>query len=84
MTNPSPPHHAHPTYPAPKPTAAVYPLSRPAGGGDPRFTVGLALDVAAVLTRHGYPTPAGGADLAHWQQILFTGIYTHHRQESTP
>jgi hypothetical protein len=53
------------------------------GGGDPRFTVGLALDIADVLTRHGYPALACGHDLAHWQDALFTSIY-HHDKEPTP
>ena len=82
MNNPSPPHAARTTYPPPEPAAPVYPIARPAGG-DARFTVGLTLDVAAVLARHGYPSLAGGADLAHWQHILFTGLYTTHGTEIT-
>ncbi|WP_240742253.1 hypothetical protein [Micromonospora zingiberis] len=31
-----------------------YPIPRPAD--DPRFTFGLALDVAQVLAAHGYPS----------------------------
>jgi hypothetical protein len=59
------------------PTAGgpAYPLTRPAGGDDPRFTIGLALDVAAVLARHDYPPVATTADLIRWQQALFTAIY---------
>ena len=42
--------------------APVYPLPRPADT-DNRFSLGLALDIAAVLTRHGYPPITAGADL---------------------
>jgi hypothetical protein len=58
-----------------------YPLRRPATGADPRFTLGLALDVAAVLSRHGYPPVATGTDLIRLQQALFTAIY---QPEGTP
>jgi hypothetical protein len=57
----------------------AYPISRPADGVDARFSVGLALDVAAVLTRHGYPPVATGADLLRLQQALFTLIYQERR-----
>jgi hypothetical protein len=60
---------------APPAGGPVYPLPRPAGGRDARFTVGLALDVAAVLTRHHYPPVTTGDDLLHLQRALFTGIY---------
>jgi hypothetical protein len=53
----------------------VYPIPRPDTGGDHRFTVGLALDVAAVLTRHGYPPVTTGGDLLRLQSALFTLIY---------
>jgi hypothetical protein len=52
-----------------------YPGSRPADGADARFTIGLALDVAAVLARHGYPPLTTGADLLRLQHALFTLIY---------
>lgn len=55
--------------------AAAYPIPRPESGHNPRFTLGLALDVAAVLGRHGYPPVAAGADLLRLQQTLFTLIY---------
>jgi len=58
---------------------AAYPLPRPATGQDARFTIGLTLDVAAVLTAHGYPPPSGGADLLRLQQALFTLIYQENR-----
>jgi hypothetical protein len=57
------------------PDLAAYPISRPDTGTDSRFTVGLALDVAAVLARHGYPPLTSGADLLRLQQALFTLIY---------
>ncbi|RGC66410.1 hypothetical protein C5N14_23725 [Micromonospora sp. MW-13] len=55
-----------------------YPIPRPAD--DPRFTFGLALDVAQVLAAHGYPAMAEpydgcGADLVDLQQALFSLIY---------
>lgn len=53
----------------------AYPIPRPATGEDTRFTLGLTLDVAAVLTRHGYPPITSGTDLLRLQQALFTAIY---------
>jgi hypothetical protein len=53
----------------------AYPIPRPGGGQDARFTLGLALDVAAVLTRHGYPPIICGTDLLRLQQALFGAIY---------
>ncbi|MEV4493159.1 hypothetical protein AB0K04_23955 [Micromonospora coxensis] len=55
-----------------------FPIPRPAD--DPRFTFGLALDVAQVLTAHGYPSMTEpydgcGADLLALQQALFSLIY---------
>lgn len=58
----------------------IYPIPRPVTGQDGRFTLGLALDVAQVLTRHGYPPIACGVDLLRLQQALFTTIY----QPATP
>jgi hypothetical protein len=55
--------------------APTYPLPRPGADTDERFTIGLVLDVADVLTRHGYPRPACGADLVRLQQALFAAIY---------
>ena len=60
-------------------TTPGYPITRPSGGVDGRFTVGLALDVAAVLARHGYPPLICGADLRRLQQALFTLIYQENR-----
>lgn len=50
-----------------------YPLLRPPE--DPRFTLGLVLDVAEVLTRRGYPCPESVPDIAALQQALFTFLY---------
>jgi hypothetical protein len=58
---------------------SAYPIDRP-DHDDDRFTIGLALDVADVLTRHGYPPIGTGVDLVRLQQALFTLIY---RQETT-
>jgi hypothetical protein len=55
--------------------APTYPLCRPDNGGDCRFSVGLALDVADVLHRHGYPPLTTGADLLRLQLALFSAIY---------
>jgi hypothetical protein len=61
------------------PDLSAYPISRPDTGLDERFTVGLAVDVAAVLARHGYPPVTRGADLLRLQQALFTLIYQENR-----
>jgi hypothetical protein len=63
--------------------APAYPLPRP-GNGDARFSVGLALDVAAVLTRHGYPALTAGEDLIRLQQALFGLIYREDDTRQTP
>lgn len=51
----------------------TYPLDAPAD--DPRFTFGLALDVAAVLVEHGYPDLASGLDIVALEQALFAFLY---------
>jgi hypothetical protein len=56
-------------------TDPAYPIPRPRAAGDARFTLGLTLDVAAVLARHEYPPLTSGADLLRLQQALFTTIY---------
>ncbi|MEU9687157.1 hypothetical protein [Amycolatopsis japonica] len=48
---------------------------------DTRFTFGLVLDVAAVLTAHGYPPLAGGADHVDLQQALFGFLYRLSRKD---
>lgn len=50
----------------------VYPLPR---HDDPRFTFGLALEVGAVLVKHGYPAPSSAEDFAALQQALFGFLY---------
>lgn len=57
----------------------AYPIRRPNGQADGRFTLGLSLDVAAVLARHGYPPVTTGIDLLRVQQALFTLIYQENR-----
>ncbi|MDY7090565.1 MAG: hypothetical protein SYR96_36425 [Actinomycetota bacterium] len=56
------------------PPGPAYPLERP-DRDDARFTVGLLLDVAAVLQQHGYPPLHTAADLTRLHQALFTTIY---------
>lgn len=51
-----------------------YPIPQPEGQDD-RFTYGLALDVAAVLERHGFPPVAPGADRVDLQASLYRFIY---------
>ncbi|MEU0794715.1 hypothetical protein ABZ342_32030 [Amycolatopsis sp. NPDC005961] len=52
----------------------IYPLPQPEH--DPRFTIGLVLDVADVLAAHGYPPLSdGGDDHVHLQQALFRFLY---------
>ena len=73
---------SNPATDAPTPCGAtVYPIPRPQPD-DPRFTVGLVLDLASVLTRHGYPPAATGSDLLHLQQALFTTIYQSSKQNT--
>jgi hypothetical protein len=57
----------------------TYPIRRPDSGDDKRFTLGLALDIADVLARHGYPPLSTGADLLRLQQALFALIYQENR-----
>ena len=51
----------------------VYPM--PAPEDDPRFTIGLVLDVAKVLEQHGYPPVRAGLDIVDLQQALFRFLY---------
>lgn len=48
--------------------ASIYPLA--AANDDPRFSLGLVLDVADVLVAHGYPRP-GTEDWVDLQQALY-------------
>ncbi|RKN43109.1 hypothetical protein [Streptomyces hoynatensis] len=52
----------------------AYPI-RPVPSDDRRFTFGLAIEVAAVLERHGYPPVKSGEDLLELQQALFRFLY---------
>lgn len=64
-------------------SARAYPLPRPEND-DPRFTVGLHLDVAKVLQEHGFPKPSG-VDLVDLGQALFHFLYaTDQRPAPTP
>ena len=62
----------------------AYPLPRPANNADTRFSLGLALDIAAVLTHHGYPPLTADADLIRLQQALFGLIYQHNNASDQP
>lgn len=53
-------------------TDPAYPLPRP--DEDPRFTFGLAIDVARALTDHGYPE-LDGADIVRLQLALLGFLY---------
>lgn len=48
---------------------------------DPRFTIGLLADVAAVLTKHGYPYPVTAKDQSDLQLALFR--YLHRRESAS-
>ena len=51
----------------------VYPMKAPAD--DPRFNMGLLIDVIKVLTERGYPKVEHGQDLVELQQALFNFLY---------
>lgn len=51
-----------------------YPI-RPRPDDDPRFTIGLGLDVAKVLEEHGYPPVSRGRDFLELRQALFGFLY---------
>ena len=63
--------------------ARLYPVG-PAPDDDPRFTRGLALDVARVLETHGYPEITSGRDFLELQQALFRFLYGPPAKTSTP
>lgn len=50
-----------------------YPLPRP-DADDPRFSFGLAYDVAGMMTEHGYPELTG-QDFAELQSALYGFLY---------
>jgi hypothetical protein len=62
----------------------AYPLPRRANNDDPRFSLGLALDVAESLTRHGYPPLTAGVDLVRLQQALSSLIYQPNNTRDQP
>ncbi|MEV1006150.1 hypothetical protein [Streptomyces sp. NPDC049881] len=64
MDSPTPPNRA----------SRAYPIT-PAPADDPRFTLGVALDIAEVLARHGYPQVESGRDLVDLQQAIFHFLY---------
>jgi hypothetical protein len=55
-------------------TDRQYPIS-PAPADDPRFTFGLAKDIADVLEAHGYPKISNGLDFVDLQQALYQFLY---------
>lgn len=52
----------------------VYPIPPAQASADRRFTLGLTLDVAEVLSKHGYPLLAA-MDFVDLQQTLFRFLY---------
>ena len=50
-----------------------YPLPRTED--DPRFSMGLLIDVIKVLNGHGYPPITKGRDIVELQQALFGFLY---------
>lgn len=60
----------------------AYPI-RPLPDEDPRFNIGLMVDVAKVLTDHGYPPVTNGLDLVDLQQALFRFLYGSTDSEAT-
>lgn len=51
----------------------AYPLA--STGADNRFTIGLLIDVAEQLQKHGYARPMASLDLVALQQALFGFLY---------
>jgi hypothetical protein len=70
-----------PTGPTTPPAAerSAYPL--PAPEADHRFTYGLVLDIAGVLTAHGYPPPAA----TDWADLM-TAVsgFLYQPEQETP
>lgn len=60
---------------------AAYPVD--AGAEDSRFTLGLVVDVADVLARHGYPPVRDSADLVDLQQSLYRFLYVADRTRAS-
>ena len=57
------------------PLPHAYPLARPEGQNDPRFSYGLMFEVAALIEGRGYPKIDSASDLVRLQQALFHFIY---------
>lgn len=58
-------------------TERAFPI-QPRPDDDPRFTLGLILEVAEVLAKHGYPditTPDRARDFVEFRQALFGFLY---------
>ncbi|MFD0074323.1 hypothetical protein ACFVIY_18000 [Streptomyces sp. NPDC127166] len=55
-------------------TDRAYPI-QPALEDDPRFNIGLTVDVIKVLEEHGYPPIKNGLDIVALQQALFRFLY---------
>lgn len=55
------------------PPRPVYPIRL--DHGDQRFTAALVTDLAAVLTRHGYPPLTTANDRVHFHNRVYEIIY---------
>ncbi|MDT0270233.1 hypothetical protein RM844_28580 [Streptomyces sp. DSM 44915] len=54
----------------------AYPLPHPDSASTlPRFTLGLVLDIADVLERHGFPPVRAGEDLLDLHTALYRFLY---------
>lgn len=54
----------------------LFPVEPPSIDSDSRFTLGLILDVLAVLTEHGYPdAQRSSSDFIEMRQALFGFLY---------
>jgi len=63
------------------PASPIYPIERPATGDGARFTIGLAIDVAAVLHHWGISAHHHRPRITRLQQALFAMIY---QEKGTP
>ncbi|GDY28767.1 hypothetical protein [Gandjariella thermophila] len=66
-----------------EPVKRRYPVKPMEDGDDPRFTFGLVLEVAEVLAKHGYPSPADPScamDFVDLRQMLFRFLYAEDRR----
>lgn len=57
----------------------AYPLPRTET--DPRFNMGLTIDVIKVLEDHGYPAIHQGGDVVRLQEALFGFLYGQEAQQ---